>query len=89
MLVGWAGGGPVSDRSIFDHRTISSALNEAFERIKGTNLSVTMAVSGRDTPYIFSDNSSAKFYANGLAVDFPNTYCVVPYSSILYVEVTR
>lgn len=64
----------MSDRSIFDHRTISSALNEAFEKVKGTNLNVMVAVSGRDSPYLFSGSATPKFYSNGIAVDLPETF---------------
>lgn len=79
----------MSDRSIFDHRTISSALNEAFNRVKDTNLHVKMAVLGRDDAYVFTGSARASFYANGIAVDLPEAYLVVPYTSILFVEIAK
>ena len=77
----------MAEQSIFDHKNISSALKEAFDKIKHTDLHINMAILGRESPYIIRSSVKSRFYANGMSIESADSFFVIPYTSILYAEV--
>ena len=78
----------MSEITIFDHKTISCALKDAFVRIADGNRLVNVRLMNSQDTVSFSSRSRAMFYSNGMSVETSDSMMIIPYSSICFVEVS-
>ncbi len=78
----------MSETRIFDHKSISCALKDAFGKIANGNRHVNVKLIDVKDTISFSSQSSANFYSNGFAVTTVDSLIVIPYTSICFVEVS-
>ncbi len=78
----------MSETHIFDHKSISCALKDAFGRIADGNRHVNVRLIDFKETFSFSSQSNANFYSNGFAVTTVDSLIVIPYTSICFVEVS-
>ena len=78
----------MSEAHIYDHKSISCALKEAFVRISDGNRHLNVRVIDHKDMFSFTSQSSANFYSNGIAVTTVDSLIIIPYTSICFVEVS-
>ena len=78
----------MSETHIFDHKSISCALKDAFGKIADGNRHVHVRLVDYKETFSFSSQASANFYSNGFAVTTVDSLIVIPYTSVCFVEVS-
>ena len=78
----------MSEMIIFDHKSISTALKEAFGRITEPPQQINVRLTNQQDTISFSSQACARFYSNGMAVKTENSMLIIPYTSISFVEVS-
>ena len=81
-------GALMSEMIVLDHKSISSALKEAFGRIADGNRQVNVRLNNRGETISFSSASCPRFYSNGMAITTVDSMVVIPYTSICLVEIS-
>lgn len=78
----------MSEMIVFDHKSISCALKEAFVKIIDSPQRINVRLLHQQETISFSSQACAKFYSNGMAVTTENSMLIIPYTSICFVEVS-
>ena len=78
----------MSEMFIFDHKSISTALKEAFGKVTEPPQQINIRLTNQHENISVSSQNSAKCYSNGMAVTTQNSMLIIPYTSISFVEVS-